>query len=106
MNTFAPSANWSSAEPKALGGEGRRFYVEILTCMAAAAPIWLELERGSALSSPFQRHTWASSWLETVGRAEGATPYIVVGRDLAGQASFLWPLCRAKLGPLAVARFF
>jgi CelD/BcsL family acetyltransferase involved in cellulose biosynthesis len=106
MNTFAPSAIWSSAEPKAQGAAGRRFHVEILTCMAAAAPIWLELERSSALSSPFQRHTWASSWFETVGRAEKATPYIVVGRDHEGRASFLWPLCRAKKGPLAVARFF
>ena len=37
---------------------------------------------------------------------EGATPHIVVGRDHAGRAAFLWPLCRAKLGPLSVARFF
>ena len=106
MNTFAPSASWGRLEPEAQGPAPRRFYVEILSCMAAAAPIWLELERSSAVWSPFQRHGWASSWQETVGRAQGTTPFIVVGRDHAGIASFLWPLCRARLGPLAVARYF
>ncbi len=106
MNTFARSAIWSRVEPKTRGPAGPRFYVEILTCMEAAAPIWLELERGSAVSSPFQRHRWASSWQGTVGRAEGTTPFIIVGRDHAGSASFLWPLCRARLGPLAIARYF
>ena len=98
--------SWSRVEPSTKAQGSRRFHIDVLTCMAAAAPIWLELERSSALSSPYQRYTWASSWQEKVGRAEGATPHIVVGRDHAGRAAFLWPLCRAKLGPLSVARFF
>jgi CelD/BcsL family acetyltransferase involved in cellulose biosynthesis len=106
MNTFAPSASWSRVETPARGSARRRFQIEILTSMAAAAPTWLELERSSALSSPYQRHTWTSSWQETVGHAEGATPFIVVGRDQEGRAAFLWPLCRVRRGPLAVARYF
>jgi CelD/BcsL family acetyltransferase involved in cellulose biosynthesis len=106
MSTFAPSETWSHAEPQSKAALGRRFRMEIITCIAAAAPIWLELERSAALASPNQRYTWASSWQESVGRAEGATPHIVVGRDHAGRASFLWPLCRTRLGPLSIARFF
>jgi CelD/BcsL family acetyltransferase involved in cellulose biosynthesis len=106
MNTFPSSETWSRVEPSTKAQGGRRFHIDILTCMTAAAPIWLELERSSALSSPYQRYTWAASWQEKVGRAEGATPHIVVGRDHAGRAAFLWPLCRARLGPFSVARFF
>ena len=106
MNTFAPVETWSHAEPLPQTAVKRRFRMEILTCMRAAAPIWLELERGAALASPYQRYAWASSWQETVGRAEGATPHIIVGRDHAGRVSFLWPLCRTRLGPLSIARFF
>ena len=106
MSTFAPFETWSHAEPQPQAALAGRFRMEIITCMAAAAPIWLELERGAALASPYQRYTWASSWQESVGRAEGATPHIVVGRDHAGRVSFLWPLCRTRLGPLSIARFF
>ncbi len=105
MNSIASPETWSRIEAEPKLGVERRFRIEILDCMEAAAPIWLELERSAALASPYQRYTWASSWQETVGRAEGATPYIVVGRDHAGRAAFLWPLCRVRLGPLAVARF-
>ena len=106
MNSIASPETWSRVEPQPEAAAGRRFHIEILNSMAAAAPIWLELERGAALASPYQRYTWASSWQETIGRAEGATPYIVGGRDHSGRAAFLWPLCRLRLGPLVIARFF
>ena len=92
MNSIASPETWSRVEPQPEAAAGRRFHIEILNSMAAAAPIWLELERGAALASPYQRYTWASSWQETIGRAEGATPYIVGGRDHSGRAAFLWPL--------------
>jgi len=105
MNTLASPETWRRVEPQAKAAAGRRFRIDILTSMAEAAPIWLGLERNAALASPYQRYTWASSWQETVARAEGATPFIVVGRDHAGSAAFLWPLCRTRLGPLSIARF-
>lgn len=106
MNTLASPKTWSHVEPQAKEAAGRRFHIDILTSMEAAAPVWLELERSAALASPYQRYAWASSWQETVGRAEGATPFIIVGRDHEGSAAFLWPLCRTRLGPLSIARFF
>src|SRR3569833_3129833 len=105
MNTYVRPESWPGAEPVVEAPTRRRFHVEILACMAAAAPVWLDLERSSALSSPFQRHTWAASWQESVGRAEGTTPFIVVGRDESERVAFLWPLCRGKLGPHSVVCF-
>src|SRR4051794_31244133 len=105
MNTFVRPESWPRVEPIEQVPGRRRFHIDILTCMAAAAPIWLDFERSAAVASPFQRQTWAASWQETVGRAENATPFIVIGRDDAERPAFLWPLCRTKVGPLAVARF-
>ncbi|HUJ38580.1 MAG TPA: GNAT family N-acetyltransferase [Hyphomicrobium sp.] len=105
MNTIASSETWSHVALQAEGMAACRFTIDILTSMESAAPVWLELERGGALASPYQRYAWASSWQETIGQAEGATPFIVVGRDHAGTAAFLWPLCRTRLGPLSIARF-
>jgi CelD/BcsL family acetyltransferase involved in cellulose biosynthesis len=107
MNTLPIAEIWSRAEqqPDAKAGL-QRLRISILTSLEEAASIWLELERNGALASPYQRFVWASSWQETVGQAEGATPFIVVGWDRAGEAEFLLPLCRTRLGPLSVARFF
>jgi CelD/BcsL family acetyltransferase involved in cellulose biosynthesis len=106
MNTLPIAQTWLRAESQADAVASWRLHVDILTSLEEAAPVWLEFERSGALASPYQRFVWASSWQETVGRAEGATPFIVVGRDHAGSAAFLWPLCRTRLGPLSIARFF
>jgi CelD/BcsL family acetyltransferase involved in cellulose biosynthesis len=106
MNTLPVAEAWSRAEPQSDAVAPRRLRIDILTSLEEAAPVWLELERSDALASPYQRFVWASSWQETVGQGEGATPFIVVGRDHAGEAAFLWPLCRMRLGPLSIARFF
>jgi CelD/BcsL family acetyltransferase involved in cellulose biosynthesis len=126
MNALASSSSFSSADtactdalvadpparelqPKSAASArdeaGLQFSVEILTSLEAAAPVWLELEHNAAISSPFQRYAWASTWLQTIGAATGETPFIVVGRDSTGRPAFLWPLCRSKVGPLSVARF-
>lgn len=57
-----------------------------------------------APASPYQSFRFASAWSETIGRAQGATPYIVLLRVNDAPYALL-PLTITQCGPLRVARF-
>lgn len=58
-----------------------------------------------ATVTPYQTYEMQAAWFETIGRALGLEPFIVVARDAAGRAAALLPLAIAKHGPLRVAHF-
>ena len=63
--------------------------IEVHDNFHAAEPAWTELESLSP-GSAYQTRRWLSAWIETIGRACGAEPMLVVayGRDRAPVACF------------------
>lgn len=64
--------------------------LQIFTELEDARADWLALSAG-AIISPYQSFAFLSTWQETVGRAEGVAPFIVVARDASGQPNALLP---------------
>jgi len=79
--------------------------LEVFADMAAAEPFWRRLEEGGALATPYQRFDLLAPWQRHVGARAGVSPFIVAGLDQAGEPLFLWPLGRARLGPVELVRF-
>ncbi|GJE01025.1 GNAT family N-acetyltransferase [Methylobacterium isbiliense] len=89
----------------AVGMQPIVFRTEVFTALDAAEPVWRELEAGrDAVMSPYQRFDWASAYMATLGRAEGASPLIAVLRDAAGRPRLLLPLAVSRRGLVRVAR--
>lgn len=83
----------------------RAVQIDILDGLAAAEPIWRELESCGALMTPYQRLDWLQAWQDHVGARTGVRPFIVVGRGPGGSPEFVWPLGLNMAGPLTVAKF-
>ena len=79
--------------------------IEIAHEIEAFAPLWRSLER-HGVASPYQHFHWVRLWDEAVSRPQHQVLLIVAGFDAAGEALFLWPLLRGKLGPFRTASFF
>jgi CelD/BcsL family acetyltransferase involved in cellulose biosynthesis len=58
-----------------------------------------------APSSPYQQYAFVEAWQETIGRARGFTPMIVVARDSGGAPLALLPLATRRIAGLRVAEF-
>lgn len=94
-----------AVSPRAVAS-GRVAEVQVLVDVAEAEAVWRALEREGAVFTPYQRYEWVALWQHHVGKLTGTTPFIVVGRDSAGQPLFLWPLALSRRGPVRVASFF
>ncbi len=106
MDAFEFTSRLASSGSSAEGAAAdRKLRIKVLNDFDAAKTYWLELERESELSTPYQHFEWVSCWYEYIGKAAGVTPYIVVGEDESGQPLFLLPLGRERIGPLTVAHF-
>ncbi|PPD44186.1 MAG: GNAT family N-acetyltransferase [Methylocystis sp.] len=46
-----------------------------------------------ATASPYQSFQFLSEWFDTIGREDGATPFVIVDRDEDGRPRCLIPLC-------------
>jgi CelD/BcsL family acetyltransferase involved in cellulose biosynthesis len=66
--------------------------VSIFTSLEEARADWLALSQDATIS-PYQTFAFLFAWRETVGRAEGVEPFIIVARDADGRATALLPLC-------------
>jgi len=80
--------------------------ISVVEDLAAAAPLWRELERSGALITPYQHFEWAAQWYEHVGRRDGATPLIVIGFDRDTRPLYMLPLIRQRLHGAQLAAFF
>lgn len=80
--------------------------VEVFDDLAAAEPLWRELEQADAVATGFQRFDWVSQWHRHVGAPSGDQPLIVVGLDGHGRPLFLWPFIRRPNAAVVIARFF
>jgi CelD/BcsL family acetyltransferase involved in cellulose biosynthesis len=95
----------TAAEPEAPHGRPAA-RIAVFRDIEAAAGYWHQIARAGGIISPYQSLDWVRLWQTHVGGPAGQTPCIVVGFDIAGEALFLWPLLRRRIGPLNVASFF
>lgn len=106
MNAFMGIANGADAVasmvPSAIGPVAR---IDVIDDIAAAEPVWRGLERGGAVTTPYQRFDFIAPWQRHVGNRQGVRPFLVVGRDAGGAPVFLLPLGRMRWGLLEVAGF-
>jgi CelD/BcsL family acetyltransferase involved in cellulose biosynthesis len=78
--------------------------LSVATRFEEARADWEELISRSP-ASPYQSYDFCREWDETLGRASGLSPMIVVARESGGRPLALLPLAFGRIGPLGVARF-
>jgi CelD/BcsL family acetyltransferase involved in cellulose biosynthesis len=79
---------------------------QVLDDLAAAEPLWRQLEQAGAFATPYQRFEWVAHWYRHVGRASGARPLIVVGFARDDTPRFIFPLISERRHGARVATFF
>jgi CelD/BcsL family acetyltransferase involved in cellulose biosynthesis len=65
--------------------------IEAHTTFEAARAEWARFQ-AVAHGYPFQHHDWLEVWYETIGRAKGIEPFIVVVKDGIGVVRAVYPL--------------
>jgi CelD/BcsL family acetyltransferase involved in cellulose biosynthesis len=78
--------------------------LDVHTHFEDARSDWDELV-ARAPTSAYQTFSFCHAWFETLGRAQGLTPLIIVARESSGRPIALLPFARGRLGPLGVAGF-
>jgi CelD/BcsL family acetyltransferase involved in cellulose biosynthesis len=79
---------------------------EVFRDLASAEPLWSELTRSEALTTPYQRFEWAAQWYRHVGLTRKAAPLIVVGFDDGDAPQFILPLVLERRHGAGIAAFF
>lgn len=78
--------------------------VVVHTDMRRAQDDWAQLERCAATSA-YQLRDWILPWLGSIGRRDGWSPAVIVGRNARGEPVALLPLGVVRRGPLRLAEF-
>lgn len=87
------------------GRAGRVAVVDFHDDLAAAEPIWRDLESQDAITTPYQRYDFIASWYRYVGRLSGTRPLVVAAYDQSGRPLLLWPFGRMACGPVRTLQF-
>ncbi len=93
-----------------LGSSSRRtsragsLEIEVLSSFEETRGAWEELAERAAIS-PYQYYLFLSAWSDTIGRAEGARPFLIVARNACGRPLALLPLCIRRRWGLNFALF-
>lgn len=78
--------------------------VETTTRLDDIRDDWIALASEAAIS-PYQTHTFLSKWADTIGRRDGAAPFIICARNSLGQMQAIVPLCLERRAGLDIALF-
>lgn len=78
--------------------------VDVFATFEAAREDWGALLE-KATASPYQSYRFLSAWQETMGRGDGARPFVIVARNAAGRPLALLPLCVERRAGLDIALF-
>ncbi|WP_246744912.1 GNAT family N-acetyltransferase [Methylocystis sp. Sn-Cys] len=78
--------------------------IDVFVTFEDARGDWAELAE-KAVVSPYQSYRFLSAWHETMGRADGARPLLIVARNAAGRPLALLPLCIERHAGLDIALF-
>ncbi|MBU6527677.1 GNAT family N-acetyltransferase [Methylocystis sp. MJC1] len=78
--------------------------IDVFATLEEARGDWAALSE-KATASPYQTYLFLSAWRETMGRADGARPFVIVARNAAGRPLALLPLCVERHAGLDIALF-
>ncbi len=78
--------------------------IDVFVTFEDARGDWAELAEKTVVS-PYQCYRFLSAWHETMGRADGARPLLIVARNAAGRPLALLPLCIERHAGLDIALF-
>ena len=90
--TMAAAMQSRTAEAPARSKASRIAHVEIVTDPGTAEAVWRAFEEPGHLFTPYQRFDLLSPWQRLVGAPEGASPFIVIARDIDRRPLLLLPL--------------
>ncbi|HWW46245.1 MAG TPA: GNAT family N-acetyltransferase [Xanthobacteraceae bacterium] len=79
--------------------------VEVFDTIAAAEPVWRMLEQYGAWSTPFQRFDFLNAWQNSIGAAEGSSPFIIIASNADRRPLVLLPLVVERANGLQTLRF-
>ena len=79
--------------------------VDVIRNMAESEPRWRAFEGPEYLSTPYQRFELLDAWQKSIGKHEGALPFIVIASDADNQPLLLLPLVVCRENGAKVARF-
>lgn len=78
--------------------------VRVLGSFEEAAEPWAKLA-ARGLPSPYQQMSFLQTWFETLGRAQGWSPFLVLAESANGEPHALLPFGLRRVGPLRVIAF-
>jgi CelD/BcsL family acetyltransferase involved in cellulose biosynthesis len=81
-------------------------HIEIAQTMDAAEAPWRALLAQDCFATAYQDFDLCALWFKHVGAPAGYSPFVVIGRDDAGNPLFVWPLVTKAAGGCRVASFF
>lgn len=79
--------------------------VDVVRDMAESEARWRAFEGPDYLFTPYQRFELLNAWQQTIGKQEGAMPFIVIAGDANGRPLLLLPLVVCRENGAKVARF-
>jgi len=79
--------------------------VAVIRDMAAAEVSWRAFEGSDFLFTPYQRFELLDAWQRSIGKHEGAVPFVVVAYDVNSQPLVLLPLVSSRENGAKMARF-
>ena len=103
--TMAAAIDSPSATAQPRTGSSLIARVDIVRSMDAAEPVWRTFVGADALATPYQSFELLNAWQSTVGKHDGAAPFIVVAFDGNDQPLMLLPLAVGRESGAYVARF-
>jgi CelD/BcsL family acetyltransferase involved in cellulose biosynthesis len=81
-------------------------HIDVAETMDAAETAWRTLLAQDCFATAYQNFDLCALWFAHVGAPAGYTPFVVIGRDEAGNPLFVWPLVRKSVGGCQVASIF
>jgi CelD/BcsL family acetyltransferase involved in cellulose biosynthesis len=97
QNLATVATGFAAARPRAVSARTLAEFA-IYGDVEAARGAWAEIHP-TGLATPYQNERFVRLWLDTIGRADGIEPLIVVARDARGCASAILPLAiRSRAG--------
>jgi CelD/BcsL family acetyltransferase involved in cellulose biosynthesis len=103
--TMAAAFDGRSTQTELRSTASRIAAVDIVTDLGKAEAVWRELESRQVSHTPYQRFDFLAAWQRNVGEREGASPFIVVARDVEGRPLVLLPLASCRKYGVNVASF-
>jgi CelD/BcsL family acetyltransferase involved in cellulose biosynthesis len=105
MMTMAVTIERRTAEAPARSNAARIASIDVITDLAAAEPVWRDLDRGTDTCTPYQRFDFLAVWQRQVGELKQVSPFIVVAYDAEQRPLLLMPLALRHLRGVRVAAF-